>query len=260
MLTSMAEECAAPKVTVPRAMYLCIVCGGLVGLVFILPICATMPDLADILNAPVGQALPYIYGQVMGSPGGGLGLTFLVLVVSLFCSISITVATSRCTWAFARDHAIPMSSVWGRIDRRFGSPLMALTLTTVVQMLLGLISLGSSSAFLAFVSTSVIAIAVAYAVPLSISMLQRRAAVNAATWRMPNAVGWAVNTVAMVWVIFQIVLFSLPSVLPIDAASMNYAIVVYIGLFGLSTAWYFIHARKGAFSRSVSANRVQAPS
>jgi len=39
----------------------------------------------------------------MGSPGAGLALMFLVLVITIFCSISITVAASRCTWAFARD-------------------------------------------------------------------------------------------------------------------------------------------------------------
>lgn len=58
-----------------------------------------MPPLADVIGAPAGQALPYIFHMVMGSPGGGLGLTFLVLAITLFCSISITNAASRATWA-----------------------------------------------------------------------------------------------------------------------------------------------------------------
>ncbi|OAA66688.1 Amino acid/polyamine transporter I [Niveomyces insectorum RCEF 264] len=232
MLTTMAEECADPAVTVPRAMSLCI-----------LPICATMPALDDILGAPVGQALPYIYGRVAGSPGGGLGLTFSVLVVSLFCSISITVATSRCTWAFARDKAIPLSSLWARIDERHGSPIWALVLTTIVQMLLGLISLGSSSAFLAFVSVSVIAIAVSYAVPLVISMACFRKEVAVARWKMGKLLGWCVNIVAMAWIVFEVVLFSMPGTIPVTTTSMNYAIAVYVGLLLLSSLWYFVHAR-----------------
>lgn len=111
-----------------------------------------MPPLADIVGAPAGQALPYIFHIVMGSPGGGLGLIFLVLVITLFCSISITVAASRCTWAFARDDAIPGAKLWAKVDKRFNVPLNALALVTIVQMLLGLINLGSSSAFTAFVS------------------------------------------------------------------------------------------------------------
>lgn len=113
MISSMAEECADPAVKVPRAISLCVPVGGIAGFFFIIPICATLPALADIIaNAPSGQALPYIFLVVMGSPGGALGLTFLVLVITLFCSLSITVAASRCTWAFARDDAIPGARLW----------------------------------------------------------------------------------------------------------------------------------------------------
>lgn len=98
----MAEECADPAIKVPNAISLCVPVGGFAGFFFIIPVCATLPPLADVVGAPGGQALPYIFHTVMGTPGGGLGLIFLVLVITLFCSISITVAASRCTWAFAR--------------------------------------------------------------------------------------------------------------------------------------------------------------
>lgn len=249
MLASMAEECANPTVTVPRAMCLCIPTGGIVGLLFILPICATMPAaLDDILGAPVGQALPYIYGRVMGTPGGGLALTTLVLVIALFCSISITVAASRCTWAFARDSALPLSGVWSQVNKRFGSPLNALALCTVIEMLLGLISLGSTSAFSAFVSCGVIAIAVSYAVPLALSMYHGRSEVRNAAWNLDGWgrwFGWAVNTITMAWCVFQVVIFSVPIAIPVTAISMNYAIVVYVGFLVLCLVWYIVYARKG---------------
>lgn len=130
MITSMAEECGDPTTKLPKAISLCVPVGGIAGLFFIIPICATMPALEDILAAPVGQALPYIFGVVMDSPGGGLGLTFLVLVITLFCSISITVAASRCTWAFARDKALPLSRLWSKVDVRHGTPIWALTLVS----------------------------------------------------------------------------------------------------------------------------------
>jgi amino acid transporter len=205
-----------------------------------------MPALSDIIaNAPVAQALPYIYGVVMGTPGGGLGLTILVLIITLFCSISITVAASRCTWAFARDNAIPLSSLWSKVDQRHGTPIWALVLTTVVQMLLGLINLGSSSAFLAFVSVGVMALAASYGLPIAISMFHRRREVSAAKWRMPQAIGWAANSLAVVWIVFEIVLFSMPTALPVTEVSMNYAIVVFVGFMFLSAIWYLVHAHKG---------------
>ncbi|KAH0362426.1 amino acid transporter, partial [Aureobasidium melanogenum] len=109
MISSMAEECDNPSVKVPRALALCVPVGGIAGLFFVVPICVLLPNLADIIDAPAGQALPFIFHKIMGSPGGGLGLTFLVLLITLFCSISITVAASRCTWAVARDHALPFA-------------------------------------------------------------------------------------------------------------------------------------------------------
>lgn len=133
MITSMAEECGDPTTKLPKAISLCVPVGGIAGLFFIIPICATMPALEDILTAPVGQALPYIFGVVMDSPGGGLGLTFLVLVITLFCSISITVAASRCTWAFARDKALPLSRLWSKVDVRHGTPIWALTLVSSLR-------------------------------------------------------------------------------------------------------------------------------
>jgi amino acid transporter len=197
------------------------------------------------LTAPVGQALPYIYGVVTDSPGGGLALTVLVLVITLFCSISITLAASRCTWAFARDKAIPLSRVWAKVDDRHGAPIWALVLTTVIEMLLGLINLGSSSAFLAFVSVGVMALAASYGIPVAISLFHRRREVNAAKWTMGNTIGWIVNIIALVWIVFEIILFSMPTALPVTDVSMNYAIVVFLGFMFLSIVWYALYARKG---------------
>ncbi|TVY31624.1 putative amino-acid permease [Lachnellula subtilissima] len=245
MISSMAEEVADPAIQVPRALSLCIPVGGLAGLFFIIPICATMPDLTDILTAPSAQAIPYIFHIVMGSPGGGLGLTFLVLGVTMFCSISITNAASRCTWAFARDDAIPGAKLFAVVNPNLGVPVYALALVTIVQMLLGLINLGSTSAFTAFVSVGVIALSVSYAIPIGISLLwNKRVEVNQARWNCGHVVGTVVNCVSLVWIAFEVVLFSMPTALPVTVVSMNYAIVVLVGFLTISAVWYGVYARK----------------
>ncbi|KAK3938203.1 amino acid/polyamine transporter I [Diplogelasinospora grovesii] len=244
MITAMAEECGDPTVKLPKAISLCVPVGGIAGLFFVIPICATMPALTDILTAPVGQALPYIYAAVMGGPDGGLGLTLLVLIITLFCSISITVAASRCTWAFARDNAIPLARLWSKVDEEHGTPIWALVLTTVIQMLLGLINIGSTSAFLAFVSVGVISLAVSYGIPITISMFHRRREVNQARWTMGAKIGWVVNCVAVAWIAFETVLFSMPTVLPVNEVTMNYASLVFVGFMVLSGIWYAVYAHK----------------
>ncbi|KAJ5466896.1 hypothetical protein N7475_004648 [Penicillium sp. IBT 31633x] len=245
MISSMAEECSSPAIKVPRAIALSVPVGGTAGLFFILPLCATLPPLQDIIsNAPGGQALPYILARVMGSPGGGLGLVALVLVITLFCSISITVAASRTTWAVARDDAVPLARVWSRVHPRWGVPVYALLLLTGIQMLLGLINLGSSSAFTAFVSVGVIALAAAYAIPIFLSLWYGREEVGKAAWNCGTIVGPVANVLALAWIAFELVLFSMPTALPVTSISMNYASVVFVGFMTISAIWFLIYAKK----------------
>lgn len=246
MATSMAEEVHSPAIKVPRAMALAIPVGCIAGLFFVVPLCATLPGLVDISNAPSGQAVPYILQVVMGTRDGAVGLVSLILFCGLFCSISITNAASRTTWALARDNAMPLSRLFSYVDKRHQIPLWALGLVTVVQMLLGLINLGSSSAFTAFISSSVIALAITYSIPISISLFyDRRAQVSKARWNCGHLLGTTLNVLALLWISFELVLFSMPSILPVTAVSMNYASVVFVGLTALAAIWYVVYARKG---------------
>lgn len=117
-------------------------------------------------------------------------------------------------------------------------------------MLLGLINLGSSSAFTAFVSVGVIALAVSYAIPIILSLLHARREVDTAKWGM-GRLGWgigkAVNLIAVAWISFELVLFSMPTALPVTATSMNYASVVFAGFLALAGVWYLGFARKGVY-------------
>lgn len=173
---------------------------------------------------------------------------FFLLGVAAFCCISITTAASRTTWAMARDQAIPFSNVWSKL---MGDqvPIMALALLTVVQMLLGLINLGSTSAFTAFASCGVIALAAAYAIPISISLFGGRKAVSSARWRCPKPIGYIVNSVSVGWIGFQLVLFSMPAALPVTVVSMNYASVVFVGFMVISLVYYAAYGRRGELNR-----------
>lgn len=175
MIISMAEETKDADIKLPKAIALAVPTAGIAGLFFIIPICATLPPLQDIIeNSGSGQALPYIFSQVVGSPGCGVALTALVLIIACFNSISITVATSRTTWACVRDQALPASNLLAKIHPSLGVPIWSLVLVTVVQLLLGIINIGSSSAFTAFAAVGIVAHSLAYAIPITISMMNKR--------------------------------------------------------------------------------------
>ena len=65
-----------------------------------------------------------------------------------------------------------------------------------------------------------------------------------ARWNCGNTIGWFVNVVAVAWIAFELVLFSMPTVLPVTEVIMNYASVVLVGFMAMAAAWYVIHARK----------------
>jgi len=111
-------------------------------------------------------------------------------------------------------------------------------------MLLGLINLGSTSAFTAFASVGVQALALAYAIPIAISLLNKREQVLKAQWNLGRIVGPLINAVALVWIAFEMVLFSMPTALPVSSISMNYASVVLVGFGAIAAVWYAVHARK----------------
>lgn len=114
-------------------------------------------------------------------------------------------------------------------------------------MLLGLINLGSTSAFTAFVSVGVIALALSYAFPIAISLLHKRREVARARFHCGPLIGTTVNLIALAWIAFELVLFSMPTALPVDKVTMNYASVVLAGFLAISAVWYMVHSRTCAY-------------
>ncbi|CAG8895233.1 unnamed protein product [Penicillium nalgiovense] len=112
-------------------------------------------------------------------------------------------------------------------------------------MLLGLTYLGSSSAFTAFASVGVIALAVAYAIPIAISLfVDHRVEISQSRWRLNPLIGKAANILALLWISFQVVLFSMPVTLPVTSETMTYASVVFVGCVALSMGWYMFYGRR----------------
>ena len=102
----------------------------------------------------------------------------------------------------------------------------ALLLSTVVQVVLGLIYLGSSTAFNAFVGVAVMCLGASYAMPVAISLVNGREDMRDAPFCL-GKVGVAVNVVAVLWVLFSILLFSMPAAIPVTRVTMSACLCSY---------------------------------
>lgn len=243
MVASMCEEVQNPEREVPRAIVLSVVAAGLTGVVYLIPILFVLPDVATLLSVANSQPIGLIFKTVTGSAAGGFGLLFLILGILMFAGIGALTAASRCTYAFARDGAIPGYKLWSRVNKRLDMPLWALALSTAVDCLLGCIYFGSSAAFNSFTGVATICLSTSYGVPVLVSLLQGRRAVRDSPYPL-GRFGVVINTICVVWICFAVVIFCMPVSLPVDPGTMNYASVVFAGFATIAVLWYVLYARK----------------
>jgi len=243
MIISMCEEVQQPSIQVPKAMVATIFINTLAGLMFLIPLVFVLPDITMLINLPSAQPVPSILKSAIGSSGGAIGLLIPLMVLALICGIGCTTATSRCTWAFARDGAIPGSKLWTKVNTKLDVPLNAMMLSMAVQILLGVIYFGSPAAFNAFSGVGVICLTTSYATPIAISLLMGRKKVKEGRFYL-GSLGTFCNFVSVAWSALAIPLFCMPSSVPATAKTVNYAPVVFVGMTVISGAWYMAWGHK----------------
>jgi len=55
--------------------------------------------------------------------------------------------------------------------------------------------------------------------------------------------GYAVNSIAVISIVFFNIIFCFPYSLPVAVPTMNYNSVILAGVTFLATVWWFVHAR-----------------
>ncbi|KAJ5902096.1 hypothetical protein N7495_002624 [Penicillium taxi] len=243
MVAAMCEEVQNPEREVPKAIVLSVVAAGITGLFYLIPILFVMPKIEMLRNVANGQPIGLLFKTVTGSAGGGFGLLFLILGVMMFAGIGSLTAASRCTYAFARDGAIPAFRIWRKVNKTLDVPLYSILLSSTVIGLLGLIYFGSTAAFNSFTGVATICLSASYGLPILILMVRGRKDVRNSGFSL-GRFGFIINGITVVWVVFSIAIFCMPVTLPVTAQSMNYASAVFCGFGFISLAWYFIYARK----------------
>ena len=243
MIISMCEEVRQPATQVPKAMVATIVLNTLAGLVFLVPLVFVMPDQADLAALVSAQPTPVIIKSAIGSSGGTIALLLPLLVLALFCGIGCTTASSRCTWAFARDGAIPGARWWKQVNEKLDIPLNAMMMIMVVELALGLIYFGSSAAFNAFSGVGVICLTMSYACPILVNMITGRSQVVEGNFYL-GRLGWLCNIVSICWSALALPLFCMPTAIPVVPDYMNYASVVFFAFFVVATVWYFVWGKQ----------------
>ena len=112
-------------------------------------------------------------------------------------------------------------------------------------MLLNLINIASSTAFNAIVSLTTISLYASYMLPIAI-MIQRRLGKDQVAFGpfTLGRFGLPVNMVGILWGIFVVIFEVFPSKMPVTAANMNYASLVFGSTIIFSLVTWFLYGAK----------------
>ncbi|KAK4991607.1 hypothetical protein LTR66_006489 [Elasticomyces elasticus] len=240
----MIEEIPNAGIEGPKIMIYCVAIGTFTGFVFLTVLLFVAGDIDGVISSPAGPLLQILFNAT-NSYAGAICLLMFPLVCLLFATISIMTTSSRMTYAFARDGGLPASKLLAKVHPSLDLPLNALYLTTALVVIFGCIFLGSSSAFNAIISASVVALGVSYAMPIAVNVLRRRRMLPAArAFVLPEWFGWTANLVGIAYVVVTTVLFLFPPALPVTGSSMNYCVVAFAVVLVISTVQWFVDGRR----------------
>ncbi|XP_021299405.1 amino-acid permease BAT1 isoform X1 [Herrania umbratica] len=216
--------------------------GYLLGITFAV---TNIPFLLSENNDAGGYAIAEIFYLAFknryGNGVGGIICLGVVAIAIFFCGMSSVTSNSRMAYAFSRDGAMPLSSLWHKVNKQ-EVPINAVWLSAFISFCMALTSLGSLVAFQAMVSIATIGLYIAYALPIFFRVTLARKSFRPGPFNL-GRFGILVGWIAVIWVATISVLFSLPVAYPITSETLNYTPVAVCGLLVLTISSWIISAR-----------------
>ena len=148
-------------------------------------------------------------------------------------------------WTLGRDGATPFPAWVGKVSRKWGNPFNATLVCGVINTILGLVYIGSSTAFAAFVGSFIVMSSFSYLAFILPNILTRRRHVMKGPFTMPDPVFYIVAGLACAYMIVWIPIYCFPFAVPFDSSTMNYSSAMTGGLTVLLAGWYIRIRNRG---------------
>ncbi|KAF4414735.1 amino acid permease [Fusarium acutatum] len=227
----LAEELPHASRNVPVAMVGSIVLNGIIGLAYVMMLAFSVGSLTTILDT--SNAFTTV-------------LVLFIVIIAMAASVACLASASWTLWAFARDDGTPLSSFLSKVNDKKQIPLRAIALVTVLEMLLGLIYVGNSTAFNAVLSMAIIGMYISYLLPVACILFFGRSALSPTDYgpfKLNRLSGIVCNIIALVWSIVTVIFSTFPTQMPVNKTNMNYSIVIMVGWIVLGPSHYIAVGR-----------------
>jgi amino acid transporter len=243
----LAEEMPHASRNVPLAMVGSVVVNGILGLGYCIMLLFSTGPLGELLTTPTGFPFMQIFLNATKSHAAATVLSVVITLIAVAATAAGITSTSRTLWAFARDKAVPFHGFFAHVNPKSQIPVRSIIIVTVLQMLLGFIYLGNSTAFNAILSMAILGLYASYLIPIVYFLIYGRPRMHSdefGAFRMPKSLGTVLNLLACAWLVLAMVFSTFPVVMPVTEQNMNYSSVVMVGWVVLGGLYYALIGRK----------------
>jgi amino acid transporter len=205
-----AEETVLARLNSAWGVFLSVAVSAVVGYIMLLILTWTIPngDVAATANDAY-PVLQIVYGNLSAFFANLIAV--IIGVAMWLCGSASITSMARMWYAFARDDGMPGSGLIKRVSPRYRTPVWSIVITSVLAVLICIYA----AAYFVVTSISTITLYLAYMFPIYLNWRNKRrrqgeyATPETAPWSLGRW-GSVINVIAIVWVLFLTVIFSLP--------------------------------------------------
>ncbi|RCK66945.1 GABA-specific permease [Candida viswanathii] len=216
----------------------------IVGWILCIVCCACIKDgdVARVLNSETGSAMAQIIFDALGKKWA-VAFMSLIAFGQYLMAVSLLIALSRQVWSFARDDGLPVVYNWVKyVNPKIKVPIRATIFVGVFGVILGLLVLihgtaGSDALF----SLAIGCNAISWGMPILLVLLPygRRKFVPGPFY-FGKYLSNFINLVSASWAGYVITLVMFPDSRHVTAQTMNYTVVINVGVWILCLVYFFV--------------------
>lgn len=245
----MSEELRDASRILPQSMIWSTVLNGAMGWVMVITFCFCIGgsgnSIGDIIATPTGYPFIEVFYNATGqSTKGATAMVVFIIIMVIFCDITLVATASRQLFAFARDRGVPLSPWLSSITPGWKVPLNSIVVTLVTTSLLSLLNIASPTALNSITSLTTNAILSSYI--CSIGCIIWRRLTNSPLLPTKFSLGkWGllINIVSEVFLVAFFILCFFPPTPSPDPVSMNWNVLIYGTVVVFSIVYFFVKGR-----------------
>lgn len=238
--THLADEMDDPGRQIPIVMMGSASLSFLVGIPSIIIYLFCTVDQAALLTPVGGQPIIQLFRDSFESTALTITATLCIIISFAVANWAALTSWSRLYWSFSRDGGLPFSSFTAKLSKHEAIPVNALLVCTVLNLLIGLLQLGASTALNALLGGASLCGKSSWALCFAMLFWRGRDSLRQDRWLNLGKLGLPIDIIAFTWSIWVCVWLSFPLYIPVTPRSMNYASVVFAGICAISAGYYFL--------------------